>query len=49
MKLYNITADPYELTNTAGQLNTQEVIGLQELVVTLSKCAGSDCYDMKQK
>ena len=48
MELYNITTDPYELKNTVGQLNTQERIGLQELVVTLSKCAGSECYDMKQ-
>ena len=48
MELYNITTDPYELKNTVGQLTTQEVMGLQELVVTLSKYVGSECYDMKQ-
>ncbi|XP_065885331.1 N-acetylglucosamine-6-sulfatase-like [Dysidea avara] len=48
MELYNVTTDPYELKNTVGQLTTQEVMGLQELVVTLSKCVGSECYDMKQ-
>ena len=38
----------YQITNTADQLTAQEVMGLQDLVVTLSKCAGSECYDAKQ-
>lgn len=46
MELYNHTTDPYEIKNSISELTTQEMMGLQELVVKLSKCAGSECYDM---
>ena len=48
MELYNISTDIYKLKNTVSQLNTQEAMDLQDFVVTLSKCAGSKCYGMKQ-
>ena len=45
-ELYNLTTDPHEIKNMAGELTTQEMMGLQEVVVKLSKCAGSECHDM---
>jgi len=47
MELYNNTMDPHQIENIVGQLNTLEAMGLQELVVELSKCVGSECHDMK--
>ena len=45
-ELYNLTTDPHEIKNKASELTTQEMVGLQELVVKLSTCAGSECHDM---
>ena len=47
MELYNNTEDPHQIQNIIGQLNTQEAMGLQELVVELSKCVGSECHNMQ--
>ena len=45
-ELYNLTTDPHEIKNIASELNTQEMMGLQELVVKLSTCAGLECHNM---
>ena len=45
-ELYNLTTDPYEIKNSISELNIQEMAGLQELVVKLSQCAGSECHNM---
>ena len=45
-ELYNLTTDPHEIKNLADELTTREMMGLQELVVNLSTCAGSECHDI---
>ena len=45
-ELYNLTMDPHQIKNMASELTTQEMMGLQALVVKFSTCASSECYDM---